>query len=431
MAVIIPYIISKYCEIIFESPINKSFYFGYYNYLPLSIDNNLLLAHHVSFENRIPNANDFAEVGFFEIKSKKWYPIAKTNSFNWQQGSMLQWLGPDFNSKIIYNYCKDNHYIARIIDINHNKIIELPKAIYGVHPNGETSITLNFERANFTRAYSYYNFIDKSWDKRISEKDGIILLNHKLETFHTIISLQEFLKKYKITDDGSTYHWFEHIFINPSGNRFAFYYRYGDSKCFSTRIFTSDLIGNDIWEFPNKNNDSLSHMCWKDDSNFIIYKGQRSFLNKLWIGASSTPSKEKIHHSIYRKYLKKYLKKYLPKEKNTNISYYALTCDKLGIVDKIKMYPNIDGHPSFSKDKRFILTDTYADSDGYRNLLLYDTNKEKTYRLAKFFSPYNNVSWRADLHPRFSFDNQYIVVDSAHNGYHQIIVLKLFWDAIL
>lgn len=43
--------------------------------------------------------------------------IAETKSWNVQQGCMLQWLGPDFNRKIIYNDFRDGDYVSIILDI--------------------------------------------------------------------------------------------------------------------------------------------------------------------------------------------------------------------------------------------------------------------------------------------------------------------------
>ena len=33
---------------------------------------------------------------------------------------------------------------------------------------------------------------------------------------------------------------------------------------------------------------------------------------------------------------------------------------------------NLDGHPSFTKNGRYMLTDTYEDEESYRHLYIYD-----------------------------------------------------------
>ena len=84
-----------------------------------------------------------------------------------------------------------------------------------------------------------------------------------------------------------------------------------------------------------------------------------------------------------------------------------------------------DGHPSFSHDGRYMLSDTYALEDQYRYLYLYDLKKDSVKEIGKFFSPFNNCGYRSDLHPRFSPDEKKIVIDSAHNGRHGMLLIKI------
>ena len=111
---------------------------------------------------------------------------------------------------------------------------------------------------------------------------------------------------------------------------------------------------------------------------------------------------------------------------------YALTVYQKEVIEYInpKIFPR-DGHPSFSKDQRFMLTDTYKDIKGYRQLLLYDLLCNNVIQLGLFYSTYNSCGWRADLHPRFSPDEQFVIIDSTHNGYHQMLVLKIDWEHII
>jgi Tol biopolymer transport system component len=76
-----------------------------------------------------------------------------------------------------------------------------------------------------------------------------------------------------------------------------------------------------------------------------------------------------------------------------------------------------DGHPSYSPDGRWIVTDTYPDKGRERHLLLFDTQTETVLRLGRFFAPwsFDGIN-RCDLHPRWSPDENYISIDSAHEG---------------
>lgn len=115
-------------------------------------------------------------------------------------------------------------------------------------------------------------------------------------------------------------------------------------------------------------------------------------------------------------------------------SYYVLTDVKdRAIVSDTRNNPLSqygDGHPSFTKDGRYMLTDSYADKEGYRNLLLFDCENKKHLVLGRFYSPFNCCGYRADLHPRFSRDEKSVIIDSAHVGQHQIHMFTLNWDKI-
>ena len=43
--------------------------------------------------------------------------IGTTHSWNVQQGCMAQWLGPDFESRIIYNDFRDGRYCSVIYNV--------------------------------------------------------------------------------------------------------------------------------------------------------------------------------------------------------------------------------------------------------------------------------------------------------------------------
>jgi len=423
--------LNKGVNFLFQTPKDRSFKFGYYNYSPISADGTKMLAHHPRFEGRLPNPEDIIDVGYFDLKSGEWIKLAETNAFNWQQGSMLQWMGPDFNSKCIFNDSDGEKYVARIFDINKNKEKSLSRAIYGLDPNGRFSISMHFERAFYTRAYNYAPIQDETWNKRIPESDGIIKINLETGKYETIIPLKNILKLNQHTNiNDHAAHWIEHIMLNPSGNRFAFYHRYGSKNNFATSCFTANIDGSDIWQHPLEENDRVSHLGWRDDNSYVLYTIPQSKLKSAWIEKAKN-NKPKFYVRFYRKYLKKFVPgkmvSQIPKAK----SFYALTLDQKEVIDKLNPWPgSMDGHPSFTKNGQYMLSDTYADKEGYRNLLIYNLKTQKTYLLGRFYSHFNNCNWRADLHPRFSPDENKVVIDSTHDGYHRMMVLEMDWENI-
>jgi hypothetical protein len=427
-------LLSDFATLDFQTPAENSFKFGYYNYCPLNITGKKLLAHKTYFEGRMPNGSDVVDIGYFAYPQGDFIKVAESKAFNWQQGSMLQWLGPDYDHSIIFNDVEGNNYVSRIIDLRTKKKRTLPKAIYGVDPNGKFSISLNFERCYFTRAYSYAPIVNEKWNTRISADDGIIRIDLETGDYNTIIGLKDFLKNQNIADDGESMHWFEHIMMNPSGTRFSFYHRFGTKQSFSTQLYTADVNGNNIWKHPSQPSSSFSHLGWKSNNTYIVFTYPQTNLRR-WYDTNVTENKKDKKSSLIRFIYKKFVKVIVPKK----LIYFArgqmgyqLTEDQNRELKKISEgILKKDGHPSFTKNGRFMLTDTYADEEGYRHLILYDLKKNRVIPVGKFLSSFNNCGWRADLHPRFSFDERFVVIDSAHSGYHQLLVLKLNWENII
>lgn len=101
---------TKYAAIVFKTPENElAEWFGYYNYDPLDSSHDRLLVHRANFDGRHITETDIVEIGYYNINSGEWTSLGKTDSFNWQQGSMLQWLPSDCD-KVIYNLSDNKNY---------------------------------------------------------------------------------------------------------------------------------------------------------------------------------------------------------------------------------------------------------------------------------------------------------------------------------
>ena len=105
-----------------------------------------------------------------------------------------------------------------------------------------------------------------------------------------------------------------------------------------------------------------------------------------------------------------------------------------GIIEYVTLfdskYCRIDGHPSFTRDGTWMLTDTYADKQSWQSLYVYDINRRKATILARFFAFYNGNPASCDLHPKLCNNNNFVVVDTAYNNKHHMIVFKIDWQQI-
>lgn len=424
------YTLSSLVEPAFITPAHFSHWFGYYNYSPLDAENRRLLAHRVNFDGRDITADDTAEVGWFDLKDGSWNPCGETRAFNWQQGAMLQWLGPDFRGRVVYNDVEENHFVARIAGRNGQILRTISWPVYGVTPDGRTSISLQFERSYWCRAYHYESVCNPEWNVQIAKGDGIFSVDLETGDVKRIISIDTILQCDKDQDFDSAKHWIEHVMLNPSGTRFAFYHRYSKENGYRTRALTSNLNGNDLFLLPGWRDSEYSHLGWKNDNEYIIYTGQRLSVGKAYDRIINRSRRGLLISKVYRRFLASHVPKKI-RNATLSTSAFKIYRDLYGATGEYatEILPN-DGHPSFTVDGIYMLTDTYADADGYRHLLVFNNQTGKILELGRFYSPFNNCGYRSDLHPRFSLDRKLVIIDTAHTGKHQMIVLLLDWFGI-
>ncbi len=424
---------SNYIEPIFVTPETHSHWFGYYNYSPLNVEGNKLLAHRVEFDGRAIQADDTAKIGYFDLTDGTWNELATTNAINWQQGSMLQWITHYGRQDIIYNDkdVENNKFVSKCINLTDNSVRVYDRAVYGITKDNTSSITLEFKRSYWCRAYHYESIADKDWSADVVKDDGIFRLDLKTGKWKRIIAIDDVIQLDYHNSFAISKHWLAHIMLNPSGTRFAFYHRFDDGTGFKTRVLTADLNGNNMFIFPGWENNSWSHLGWKSDSCFVLFGRKRSPLGKTYQKVvKNTGLVGNLLRSFYRRVFVKLMSKKVHHKLAVN-SCYQIYLDKTGLIGCYAQNQLInDGHPSFTKNGEFMLTDTYQDNNLYRHLILFNTETLETISLGKFYSPFNNCGHRCDLHPRFSFDENFVIIDTAHSGKHQMMVLKINWDEI-
>jgi hypothetical protein len=420
--------LGSYVSLRFASRPQSSAFFGYYDKSPIDARGKRLLAHQVPFDGREIRADDVADVGYFDLDGGTWHSVGQTHAFNWQQGSMLQWLGPDFSSQIIYNDRREDRFVSVIVDISTGDRKVIPYPIYAVHPSGEFALGVRFERHYFCRAYHYEGVVKPEWDRPIHPDDGILLVDLDSGKGELVVRTEEIARLDPVPQQDDVNNWLEHIFWNPSGSRFLFMHRFGAGEDFTTRLFSMDWNGKGLYLFPDCG--MYSHLAWRTDQEFIVWARSSSFRRRTYVmNAEKKPLWFSPIAWGYR-FAKKHL---LPVDVIRRIRGEAFFRCWDGTRKMKAVAPGLleeDGHPVWTRDVRFMLTDTYADRDGYRHLFLFEYEKNALHKLGKFFSPYNNCGYRCDLHPRFSRDEQYVIVDSAHNDRRQILLLKVNWAHI-
>lgn len=420
---------------LFETSGEMTEWFGYYNYDVISPDGGKMLCNRADFDGRAITADDRLTLGWYDLSSGEFHPIDTTNSFNWQQGAMLQWLPGEGNeTKVIYNVARDGHFQSVIADVltGEKRYVNFPT--YCVTPDGKYSVSLNYERSYWCRAYHYQSVVNPAYDVRVAEDDGVFLVDLTTGEVRRIVNIADVIATDPDKDFDSAKHWLEHIMISPGGTRIAFLHRFSFGSAYTTRLFVCDADGGNLQCMPEWRGNDWSHFGWRGEDSFVIYSvkknafqaGYAKGVQKAKRGFSPMTLVNRVAHWPILRGLKNRLK---PHEK-----YYKMYEYRNGAffftrnLDEKEF--GIDGHPSFTADGRYMLTDTYPDAKGMQSLLLHDTVTGKVITLGKFFAHFQGNPASCDLHPKLSFGGRYVAVDTAYSGIHRMSLFQIQWESV-
>lgn len=364
------------------------YFFGYYDKSPWDATEQYMLCLRAenTFKDVAPNTS--ADILLIDLENNnKMDVLGRTHTWNVQQGCMLQWLGPDFKNRIIYNDLREGQYCSIIFNIKTKKEQKIKMPIYSVSNDGEFALSLDFSRLHRLRkGYGYSNLDDKTKDEKIPDKPCIWRVNLKENTTEPILKYSDFVKFEFRPEMESAEHKVNHIMISPNGKRFMVLHRWFNGERKYTRLVTANCDGTDMYNLSD--DDMVSHCCWK--SNVEVFAYER-------------------------------------KEKGGN-GYYLMK-DKSN--DYIRYWPDFDrdGHPTFSPNGEFILTDTYPDRRRMASIYVIksdDLTVGNTKSVIRVFAPfrYDNDT-RCDLHPRWNRAGDKICFDSVFEGRRRMYIGRL------
>ena len=412
---------------IFESPVDAAYFFGYFNTPQVSADGCRILAMRVGRFDRVPEPEDVAEVGWFEIggETQEFHKIGETAAYNWQQGAMLQFLGPEYRNRAIWNHFDGQGYRARIFDLDTGVHHDVP-AIYNPFPDGLSALTVDFERhAWCRRGYSYGNVMKA--EKNLPMVPGDAIAKVDLETGESapLVLLEDMMRLAPIgTMQGAT-HYLEHATVNPSGSHFVFLHRWRHANGIHSRLLSARADGSDVRIV----NDSgrMSHFCWRSDTELLGYGGKANSINALRRNRALLKGLFQPLLPIYKKLVKdsSSIAKSL-----TGDAYYLFDIERAGqprlVVPSMRAE---DGHPAMLQGGRYFVTDTYARAaHGQRpKLLLVDLGADSAVVLDELDSidAFDETPLRCDLHPRLSPGGDMVSIDTMDGGQRRIYAYRL------
>lgn len=369
------------------------YFFGYYDKSPWDISDRYMLCMKANDTWSDVSPREAADILLIdtskpETDKGRIRKIAETRAWNVQQACMLQWLGPDFSSRILYNDYRDGKYVCVILTLETMEEKIIPAAVYSVSSDGKFALTLDFSRLYELRpGYGYYNVPEKT--KGVALPDSTAIWKVNLETGEVTNLLKytdfaNFQPRPEMKEAGAV-HKVNHIMLSPNGKRFMVLYRWFNGQRKYTRLITCNVDGTDMYVLSD--DDMVSHCFWKNNSSILAFENKKK----------SGPGY------------------YLMKDKTQNY---------------IHCWPQFsnDGHPSYSPDGSLIVTDSYPDRARVASINLMDGNERKRENttIARVFAPfrYDNDT-RCDLHPRWNHAGNKICFDSVFEGHRGLYIVEI------
>jgi len=358
----------------------KFHWFGYYDKLQFDPTGRYVLGMQVDFEHRSPKPGDTIRIGMVDLEDRdRWLELGESRAWNWQQGSMLQWL-PGSPSEVIWNDRAGDRFVSHILDVKTGKKRTLPAPIYALSPDARWAVAPDFRRLNDTRpGYGYAGLPDPNENVLAPQDAGIWRMDLRTGKQKLILSFAQAVRVPNPQADWTgAKHWFNHLLVCPDGSRFIFLHRWRgkkEGKSFATRMFTANWEGKDLYVLDPYG--KTSHFIWRDARHVLAWAWHPSHGDKFYLYEDRTANVEPVGPQVM----------------------------------------TVNGHCSYLPGNRWILNDTYPDKERNQNLYLYDTREGRRVPLGSFYAPKEySGEWRCDLHPRFSPDGRKVVIDSAHAG---------------
>jgi len=411
---------------------NEFHYFcGYYDVQVFSSKRDLILVHRVK-KNHSGNT-DQVDVGFIDLlnENKKFTKLNETKAFNWQQGSRLQFLGPDFESKISFNIVgqKNNNIETVIFDIVKNEILKIIPSTYCFSSDGKLAAVVDFWDISLKHpGYGYnlkYNLkieneINKNFIEIVDVANSNIIYSISKEAVLRLIGISI------SNDDG----YVEHIKFSDNSNYISFLYRLKINSSIYTYLIVCSLKEDML--FVANNSGRLTHYNWLDNDKIIAWTSPNTIKNKS--KTELVVTNKNLNNFLFYFY-RKIILKVLPYPYTSDLlrriirreSYYLIHLEnffheKIG-ANELKQ----DGHPSpLGNNKNFIVTDTYPNSAGILELIIYDLVNRKIVFSKKFKMDLEHMGkiTRSDLHPKVDVSGKILAVDLLTNGSRHVCILS-------
>ena len=394
----------------------RQHWFGYYDKQQIDPTGRYALGMEVDLFLTSPAVTDTVDIILIDLENdfEKRY-IGKSTSWGWQQGCMLQWI-PGSEEEVIWNDHEGEDFVSRVYNIRTGETRTLPRPIYTLSPDGTYALTVDFGRLQYFRpGYGYPSKRPLTVDVKAPEDDGIWKMDLTSGEDQLLLNYAEIADLDVAGPRVDTnYHWFNHLLIDPTGERFIFLNRSrpvkegqamdayaqqhpnwkgastgAGSPVYVTRAFTASTDGGDI--YPLNYSGMFSHFIWRGSDTLTAWAMDNA---------------------------------------GTQAAFYDFP-DRTGealLIDVAKM--PVNGHNTFvpGTDYEWILNDTYPQGEErMQQLYLYHLPTGRRVELGEYHEPAMfRGEYRCDLHPRSDQQGRRVFFDSTHrSGKRQMYMIDI------
>ncbi len=352
---------------------DKEYFFGYYDKSPLDSQGKRALMLRVSSTTKSADSAEKAEILVVDVQTQAAKTVAVTHSWNVQQGCMLQWLDDE---RILYNDFREGSYVSVILTLSTGKEQVLGCPVYAMSEDKTVALSLDFSRLHRLRpGYGYKNLPEKTAAELCPDVPCIYKLELSTGEVTPVMKYTDLAKLSPRCEMEGAEHKVNHLMISPDGKRFMVLHRWFQKGVKYTRLVTANLDGTEPYVLAD--DDFVSHCCWKGNDRILSYMNKNPGGKGYYLMTDRTKECKRMWHSLA-----------------------------------------MDGHPTYSSDGTYTVTDTYPNRTRVQSVYVMKGHTVKT--AAKVFSPFKyggNV--RCDLHPRWVSDSQ-ICFDATFEGKRRV-----------
>jgi hypothetical protein len=394
------------CPVYRVTPDDGYYLHTFYDICPWSPSQRYLACTRFPFQDREPNYGEEAQVCLIDMQDGSLTDVWSTRAWGFQLGSNVQWGGSD--RYLYFNDLVDGEAVCVRLDLATGKGEALAGPMYHVAPDDSAVISYPLDLINASQSgYGYAESPDRvrTLIPGAAQDEGIWRTDLKTGKKTLLVSIAE---AYEVLPDadkdrfrGGTFVFF-HSKYNPQATKILQVFRcmmpdagtefgIGGTGVFKPSLITFNPDGSDVkLALPNEVwGKGGHHPNWHPDGEHILMNLKMDY-DRLKLctfrpdGSDFTVLSETVHGS---------------------------------------------GHPSFNRDGRHIITDTYPEEDYAAAskevpLRLIDIEEQSEQNLFFVFTlgmPNANVL-RIDPHPAWSRDYSKICFNAAPEGRRQVFV---------